>query len=147
MFCISKGLCAPIGSLIVGNKKFIMKAKKNRKLMGGGLRQVGFLGAAGLVALKDMVKRLKVDHDNALYLASQLDSFENITVIRERLDINMVFFTMNDTVINEQKFISKLLEKNIKINGIECGEYRFVTNNDVSKDDIDYVIKCMHEII
>ena len=147
MFCISKGLCAPIGSLVVGTKEFILKAKRNRKLMGGGLRQAGFLAAAGLVSLKDMVKRLDEDHENAKYLASQLNSFDFISVIYDRLDINMVFFTMPDSIITENLFISKLLEKGIKINGTECGEYRFVTNNDISKEDIDYVIKTIKEII
>ncbi len=147
MFCISKGLCAPVGSLVVGTKEFILKAKRNRKLMGGGLRQAGFLAAAGLISLKDMVKRLDIDHENAKYLASQLNSFDFISVIYDRLDINMVFFTMSDSIITEDLFISKLLEKGIKINGIECGEYRFVTNNDISKKDIDYVIKTMKEII
>ncbi len=147
MFCISKGLCAPVGSLLVGDKKFILKAKKNRKLMGGGLRQVGFLAAAGLISLKEMVNRLNIDHENAKYLANKLDLFEGINVIRERLDINMVFFTMDDSIIKEEKFISKLLKKGIKINATECGEYRFVTNNDISKDDIDYVLKCIKKII
>ena len=147
MFCISKGLCAPVGSLLVGDKKFILKAKKNRKLMGGGLRQVGFLAAAGLISLKEMVNRLDIDHENAKYLANKLDLFEGINVIRERLDINMVFFTMDDSIIKEEKFISKLLKKDIKINGTECGEYRFATNNDISKADIDYVIECIKKII
>jgi len=147
MFCISKGLCAPVGSLLVGDKKFILKAKKNRKLMGGGLRQVGFLAAAGLISLKEMVNRLNIDHENAKYLANKLDLFEGIHVIRERLDINMVFFTMADSIIKEEKFISKLLKKGIKINGTECGEYRFATNNDISKDDINYVVECIKKII
>jgi len=147
MFCISKGLCAPVGSLLVGDKNFISKAKKNRKLMGGGLRQVGFLAAAGLISLKEMVNRLDIDHANAKYLADKLDLFDGIHVIRERLDINLVFFTMDDSIIKEDKFIKELLKKDIKINGIECGEYRFATNNDVTKENIDYVLDCIKEII
>lgn len=147
MFCLSKGLCAPIGSILAGEKEFIKRAKKNRKLMGGGLRQVGFLAAAGMVALNEMVVRLKDDHENAKYLAKELASIDGISIIEDRLDINMVFFIMPEEVVNEDAFISKLLDKDIKINGTEDGEYRFVTSNDVSKKDLDYVIKCIKEII
>lgn len=144
-FCLSKGLCAPIGSMVVGTESFIKRAKKYRKLMGGGLRQAGFLASAGLIALKEMVPRLKEDHDLAKYLASELDKFSNIDVIKERLDINMVFFKM--TGVDEDKFISSMFDKGIKINGIEDGEWRFVTNNDVSKENIDYTIDTMKVLI
>lgn len=144
-FCLSKGLCAPIGSMVVGTESFIKRAKKYRKLMGGGLRQAGFLASAGLIALKEMVPRLKEDHDLAKYLASELDKFSNIDVIKERLDINMVFFKM--TGVDEDKFISAMFDKGIKINGIEDGEWRFVTNNDVSKENIDYTIDTMKVLI
>ncbi len=144
-FCLSKGLCAPIGSMVVGTESFIIRAKKYRKLMGGGLRQAGFLASAGLIALKEMVPRLKEDHDLAKYLASELDKFSNIDVIKERLDINMVFFKM--TGVDEDKFISAMFDKGIKINGIEDGEWRFVTNNDVSKENIDYTIDTMKVLI
>lgn len=147
MFCLSKGLCAPIGSVLVGTKDFISRAKKNRKLMGGGLRQVGFLASAGIIALNEMIPGLKNDHYNASYLEEQLEKLKGITIIKDRRDINMVFFTMPETVIEEKDFVNKLLEKNIKINETEDGEYRFVTNNDVSKNDIDYVIRCIKELV
>lgn len=144
-FCLSKGLCAPVGSIVAGTETFIKKAKRNRKLMGGGLRQAGFLAAAGLIALKDMAPRLKEDHDLAKYLATELEKFDNIEVIKSRLDINMVFFKMTD--VNEDEFIQQMLDKGIKINGIEDNEWRYVTNNDVSKENIDYTIKVMKELM
>lgn len=144
-FCLSKGLCAPVGSIVAGSESFIKKAKRNRKLMGGGLRQAGFLAAAGLVALKEMAPRLSEDHKLAKYLADQLDAFENIQVIRNRLDINMVFFKMTGVV--EEKFIDDMLKAGIKINGTEDGEWRFVTNHDVDKHDIDAVIKTMESLL
>lgn len=143
-FCLSKGLCAPIGSMVVGSHDFIKKAKKNRKLMGGGLRQAGFLAAAGMIALKDMAPRLCDDHAVASYLAEQLDRLDGVDVIKERQDINMVFFKM-DT--NEEAFIEKFLEKGIKTNGTEDGEWRFVTHYWVSKSDVDYVIETMKNIL
>jgi len=145
--CLSKGLCAPVGSLLVGSEEFIKKSKRNRKLMGGGMRQVGMLAAAGLIALKDMVERLDDDHDNAKYMADQLETINGIKVLRDRLDINMVFFTLSEEVVNEDALVKGLYDRNIKVNGTEEGEYRFVTNNDVDRKDIDSLISAMKEII
>lgn len=145
--CLSKGLCAPVGSLLVGPEAFIKKAKRNRKLMGGGMRQVGMLAAAGLIALKDMVDRLDEDHDNAKYMADQLETINGIKVLRDRLDINMVFFTLSEEVVNEAALVEGLYDRKIKVNGTEEGEYRFVTNNDVNRKDIDALISAMKEII
>jgi len=94
MFCLSKGLCAPVGSMLAGSREFIEKARRRRKIMGGGMRQVGVLAAAGLIALKDMTRRLAEDHENAHYLASQLAWIPGIEVEKEALDINMVFFKL-----------------------------------------------------
>ena len=91
MFCLSKGLCAPIGSILAGSKEFIHRARKYRKLLGGGLRQSGFLAAAGIIALEGMRPRLSEDHWHARYLADQLDTIPGVSVLRNRLDINMVF--------------------------------------------------------
>ncbi|MBN2797099.1 MAG: low-specificity L-threonine aldolase [Clostridia bacterium] len=146
-FCLSKGLCAPVGSIVAGNQSFIARAKKNRKLMGGGLRQAGFLAAAGIEALTHMTKRLEEDHELAKYLADELEGFKGIEVIRERLDINMVFFKMDKSLIEEQSFIEAMLKHDIKINGTEDGEWRFVTSHDVSKADIDKVITIMKGIL
>lgn len=145
--CLSKGLCAPVGSLLLGTEKFIKKARKNRKLMGGGLRQAGILAAAGIISLTEMVTRLEEDHQNARYLANRLEEIDSCSVFRDRLDINMVFFTLPESVISESTLVSGLLEKNIKISGQEDGEYRFVTNHGVSSDDIDWVIESMKTLV
>lgn len=145
--CLSKGLCAPVGSLLLGTESFIKKARKNRKLMGGGLRQAGILAAAGIIALTDMVDRLESDHQNARYLANRLEEIESCVVQRDRLDINMVFFTFVESVITETELVNGLLQKNIKISGQENGEYRFVTNNDITSDDIDLTIDTMKGLV
>lgn len=147
MFCLSKGLCAPVGSILAGSKSFIDRARKNRKLVGGGMRQVGILAAAGIIALKDMTKRLHVDHENARYLAKRLAEIPGVKVNMEGIHINMVFFTIDDSRITSAELVDKLYQKGIKINGIAAGEYRYVTNNDVTKEDIDYTINCMKEIL
>lgn len=146
-FCLSKGLCAPVGSMVLGSKAFIARAKRNRKLMGGGLRQVGFLAAAGLVALEDMVAGLGEDHRKARVLAQALRSIEGVEVIESRLDINMVFFTMDPDLIEEELMISKMLEAGIKINGKEDGEWRLVTHHWITDDHIQKFVENLKNIL
>jgi len=147
MFCLSKGLSAPAGSMLAGSKKFIDRARKNRKLMGGGMRQIGILAAAGIIALEKMTLRLDEDHKNAKYFAEELSKLPGIKVIFDRTDIDMIFFEMGEDVIPEKTFIEKLYEKNIKVSGAENGEYRFVTHVGVTREDINFVINCMKELM
>lgn len=146
-FCLSKGLCAPVGSILAGTKEFISKARKNRKLLGGGMRQAGILAAAGIIALEKMTNRLAEDHENAKYLGKRLLEIPGIELNLEKIQINMVFFKLNRPDFDSNSLVPKLFEKGIKINGAEGGLFRFVTNNDVSKKDIDYVIDTMKEIL
>ncbi|GLC32114.1 low-specificity L-threonine aldolase [Clostridium omnivorum] len=147
MFCLSKGLCAPVGSILAGTKEFIDRARKGRKLMGGGLRQAGFLAAAGLVALKEMRARLTEDHENALILADELSKIPGIKVNYENVHINMVFFDMSETNYDTDKLVQDFYNKGIKINSAENGEMRFVTNYWVTKEDIHFVIDTFKEIL
>lgn len=133
MFCLSKGLCSPFGSMLVGKRDFIEKARKNRKLMGGGMRQAGHMAACGIISLKEMLPRLNEDHRLARIMAEKLDAIEGIEVLWERQHINMVFFTMNQGLIAEDDLIEKLYALGFKVNGTEDGEWRFVTNNDVDE--------------
>ena len=146
MFCLSKGLGAPVGSMLTGTKEFVERARKGRKLMGGGMRQVGFLAAAGIVALEEMIDRLCEDHQNARFLAERLDEFSEIEVEKDRLQINMVFFRFVKNV-DDPFFISYMFKNGIKINPPENGLYRFVTNKDVSKEDINFVLKKIGEFL
>ncbi|MBC7961265.1 MAG: low-specificity L-threonine aldolase [Vallitaleaceae bacterium] len=147
MFCLSKGLCAPIGSLLLGTAAFIQTARKYRKLLGGGMRQAGVIAACGIVALEQMVERLVEDHDNAKYLASKLSEFSYIKLDMSRVQINMVFFIIEKSQESLDRLQEKFLEKGIKINGQDDGVYRFVTSKDVTRVDIDYVVTCMKEIL
>lgn len=147
MFCLSKGLAAPVGSMVAGTKTFVEKARKNRKLMGGGMRQAGILAAAGIIAIEKMTGRLKEDHENAAYLADQLSRFPGVSVKADRLDIDMVFFEMAETVVPEKKLIDHFFDNGIKISGVEDGEWRFVTNIDVSRKDIDFILEKFRECI
>ncbi|MEA3422953.1 MAG: low-specificity L-threonine aldolase [Bacillota bacterium] len=145
--CLSKGLCAPVGSIIAGTKEFIEKARKSRKLLGGGMRQTGILAAAGILAITDMVDRLYVDHDNAKYMAKKLSEINGLDILEERLDINMVFFKADEKDFPENLVVDGLLQRGIKVNGIEDGEWRFVTNNDIEAEDIDRLIIALKELL
>lgn len=143
MFCLSKGLCAPVGSILAGSKEFIDKARKGRKLMGGGLRQAGFLAAAGLVALKEMIQRLADDHANARLLGEELAKIPGIKVNLEDLHINMVFFDMSNTGCNTDGLVQEFFTKGIKINPAENDMMRFVTNYWVQREDIYTIVEAV----
>lgn len=148
MLCLSKGLCAPVGSLLCGTAKFIDKARKYRKMLGGGMRQAGVLAAAGLIALEKMTKRLREDHDNAKRLADLLAAIPGVELDRERVKINMVFWRPTARNFSETDFIAFLLGKGIKANGLETAtEYRFVVHNDVSREDCDRVVAAVRKYV
>ncbi len=147
MFCLSKGLCAPVGSILAGSKNFVDRARKGRKLMGGGLRQAGFLAAAGLVALREMTGRLKEDHENAKYLAEELSKIPFIKVKIDDVHIDMVFFDASEIKYDHDKLVQEFYNKGIKISPSENGEFRFVTNYWVSREDINYVIDTFKNIL
>ena len=147
MFCLSKALCAPVGSILAGDKSFIDKARKKRKLLGGGLRQSGILAAAGLIALKEMIPQLKIDHKNAIVLGAELSKIPGIVVNKEDTHINMVFFDMKNTGFNTDKLVEEFYNRGIKINGEEDGLMRFVTHNWISKENIKFVIDSFKEVL
>lgn len=142
--CLSKGLCAPMGSLVVGTKEFIAKARQNRKILGGGMRQVGILAAAGLEAL-EMRKRLHIDHENAKFFGEKLNQIKPIDVDLDSIKINMIFFTITKDGFNEDHFLKHLQNRNILINGADQGQYRFVVHNYIGKDRIAYVLEVLEE--
>ncbi|MCL2350779.1 MAG: beta-eliminating lyase-related protein, partial [Defluviitaleaceae bacterium] len=142
MFCISKGLCAPAGSLLLGTQEFIDKARRLRKMLGGGMRQIGILAAAGLIALDEMAKRLHIDHENADYLAEGLGKIDGVTVDMTKRDINLVFFTTEGFEIDP----AKMLTHGIKINGASKGVYRFATHGGITREAINHVLKTMQEL-
>jgi threonine aldolase len=140
MFCLSKGLCAPVGSMLCGSKAFIAKARKYRKLLGGGMRQAGILAAAGLVAISpEMRGRLEADHVNAQHLYSGLSGlFSNM----QAPDINMVYFSLADSGISPDSLISAFAAADILFNPPSAsGEVRLVTHHGVSAADVDRVIE------
>ncbi|MCL1936134.1 MAG: low specificity L-threonine aldolase [Defluviitaleaceae bacterium] len=139
MFCLSKGLCSPVGSILCGSLEFIKRARKTRKLLGGGMRQIGSLASCGIISIEKMTKRLHIDHENAKYLASELEKIQGITTDIENVHINMVFF---DFDVDSSKFVKYMHKNEVKIHPPELlNTYRFVTHNDISKENLDKVIK------
>lgn len=137
MCCLSKGLCAPVGSILAGPKDLIWRARRARRILGGGLRQGGFLAAAGLIALRDMTDRLKEDHENAAYLGALLDGIDGVQLFRDRLDIDMVFFTADWSEDKAARYPAWMLEHGVKVTGCAGGEYRMVCHHDISRADCD----------
>jgi len=145
MFCLSKGLCSPVGSMLCGDRSFINKARKYRKLLGGGMRQIGVLAASGIISLTKMTKRLNIDHDNAKYMGNALAQIPSITLDVDSIHINVLFFKITNPEFNHDAFAKYLLEKGIKINSADNGVYRVVTHNDISRDDVDFVIEAIKQ--
>lgn len=145
MFCLSKGLCAPVGSMLVGPRDFIEKARRKRKIMGGGMRQVGILAAAGLIALKEMTGRLAEDHANARYLANKLAQIPGIRVDMSALDINMVFFVVPEG-LDGAAFAAALRAYGVLVNPPEAGQCRLVTHYWIDRRAIDVAVKAVAEV-
>jgi threonine aldolase len=143
MFCLSKGLCAPVGSMVVGSKEFISRARKFRKMMGGGLRQAGFLAAAGIVALEKMTKRLQEDHDNARLLAEGLNTIPGIKIDMDTVQTNIVICDIGGLNMTGSELSRRLFEKGIKVNGGNSSSVRFVTHHGIEKQDVEKAIEAV----
>jgi len=146
MFCLSKGLGAPVGSMLVGSKAFIEKARRYRKALGGGMRQAGVLAAAGLIALEKMPARLKEDHDNAQVLARGLAEIPKIKIDPKKVVTNILVFNISGTGINTAEFSRKLANYNVLAAGIDPENMRFVTHMDVSREDCEVALDAIGQI-
>lgn len=146
MFCLSKGLCAPVGSMLVGTKAFIEAARRKRKILGGGMRQVGILAQAGIIALEQMTKRVHEDHEQALYLADLLSEIPGLEVFRDEVHINMVFFNIHKPI--DPKTLTEALQKEgILVNAPENGLMRLVTHYYIGKEQVDKTVSTFREIL
>lgn len=134
MFCLSKGLGAPVGSMLVGTKDQIAEARIHRKALGGGMRQAGILAAAGLIALEEMPKRLHEDHENARLLAEAVAGQESAEIDLEAVQTNIVIFQLKDKG-DAPAFVAGLKERGVLASAIGPHSVRFVTHYDVSRED------------
>jgi threonine aldolase len=146
-FCLSKGLAAPVGSVICGTKEFIQQARRNRKVLGGGMRQVGVLAAAGLVAIDEMVDRLEDDHANARALAAGLADLPGIEVEPISLRTNMVFFKILRPDMDAEVFCGRMNEFGVRMADMDPRRVRAVTNYHVTSEDIDIVLDAARKVL
>jgi threonine aldolase len=147
MFCLSKGLGAPVGSMIAGSRTFIDRALAVRRMFGGAMRQVGVLAAAGIVALEKMTFRLKEDHDNAQLLARGLAEIEGVTIDPEKVQTNIVIFDVSGMGKTPNELSAALKEYGILANGINRREMRLVTHKDVSRSDCETALGIIRDTI
>lgn len=147
MFCLSKGLSAPIGSMVVGTRAFIDRARKNRKMLGGGMRQVGILAAAGLVAVHTMVDRLAEDHENARRLAKGLTAIAGVQVEMETVQTNMVMFDILDSRWDASTLSGAFRRAGLLANGTAARRIRLVTHKDVAAADVPEALDRIERVI
>lgn len=148
-FCLSKGLSAPVGSLICGSADFIYRAHRNRKILGGGMRQAGVLAAAGLVALDCMVDRLAQDHVNARLLAEGLAKIPGLIIDPEQYKTNIIFFRLaEDVPYTTQEVAVRCREiGNVWFGAYEDGSFRAVTHYWVGKDEVKTLLDVLRHVL
>jgi threonine aldolase len=147
MFCLSKGLGAPVGSMIIGSRDFIERARSVRKMLGGGMRQVGVLAAAGLIALEKMPARLHEDHENARVLATGLAEIPGISIDPEKVRTNILIFDISGTRMKTTEFSQRLKERGVLASGVSPTEMRMVTHYDVSRDDCLTALTVIRDVV
>jgi threonine aldolase len=147
MFCLSKGLGAPVGSMLVGSKAFIEDARLVRKMLGGGMRQAGVLAAAGLVALEESPKRLHVDHENARFLAEELHEIPGINIDPAKVQSNILFLEVSATGLTSFEISKRLAARGVLANGSSPTTMRMVTHCDVDRADCERALRVLREIL
>ncbi|MGD8237821.1 MAG: GntG family PLP-dependent aldolase [Armatimonadota bacterium] len=152
-FCLSKGLGCPVGSLITGAADFIAEARRARKMFGGGMRQVGVIAAAGVVALETMVDRLAQDHEHARLLADALADLPGVTLDPAEVESNIIIFEFAREGMDAQQLSAAMRERGVLVNPRpriqprEPDRVRVVTHNDVSREDVDCAIGAFRELL
>ena len=144
-FCLSKGLSAPIGSLLCGSRDFIERARKIRKMLGGGMRQVGIIAAAGIVALETMIDRLAEDHANAKSLARGLAGIPGLTITASEPPTNIVMFELSPG-LSADRFMLELEKAGVKVSSRGGNLFRAVTHRMVSASDVDEAIQTISTV-
>jgi threonine aldolase len=147
MFCLSKGLGAPVGSLLVGSREFIEEARIVRKMLGGGMRQAGVLAAAGLIALEEGPKRLHIDHANAKFLAQELAQIPGINIDAAKVASNILFFDVSAAGLSAHEVSKLLAAQGVLANATNPKVIRMVTHLDVDRAGCERAIKVLREVV
>lgn len=144
-FCLSKGLSAPVGSLACGSKEFIAQARRNRKALGGGMRQCGIIAAAGIEALEQMVERLAEDHDNARRLAEGIAAISGLSIELNRVQTNIVYFSVTSESVTAEQLVAELGDRGVRILQVAPSRLRAVTHYGICREDIDLALVALGE--
>lgn len=142
-FCLSKGLAAPVGSVVCGSREFIQTARRARKVLGGGMRQAGVLAAAGIVALNEMIDRLAEDHANARQLAEGLAGISGLELDPGRYATNIVYFDVIHQGLNAAELVTRLQREGVRMLAAGPHTLRAVTHYEVTAPDIEYALSVM----
>jgi threonine aldolase len=142
-FCLSKGLCAPVGSMLCGSKEFISKAHRFRKMFGGGMRQAGIIAAPGIIAIEEMSKRLGEDHENAKILGEGISQIPGLSINPETVQTNMVFFKVK----NATGLVKSLEEKGILCWDLSPEEIRMVIHYYITREDVLYTLDVLKSVM
>jgi len=145
--CLSKGLCAPVGSLLVGSEEFIARARKVRKMVGGGMRQAGVLAAAGIVALEEMVGRLAEDHANARLLAEGISSIPGLSVDMGAVQTNIVVVEVVAPALSAEEFIRRMAQRGVKVSPFGGRFVRMVTHYGIERADVERALEVAREAV
>ncbi len=145
--CLSKGLCAPVGSVLVGSKAFIDQARRNRKMVGGGMRQAGVLAAAGIVALQEMIGRLSEDHANARVLAESIAELQGLRVDLNTVQTNIVVIEVQRQGLSGEEFIRRMGEMGIKVSPFGGQLVRMVTHYGITRADAERTIRAARQVL
>ena len=147
MSCLSKGLGAPVGSMLLGRREFIERARSVRKMLGGGMRQAGVLAAAGLIALEKMPARLSEDHANARLLADLLGEIDSLDLNPARVRTNIVIAGISRTGLDSAQLAALLQKEDVLIGTVDPATIRLLTHLDVSKDQIPRVARAFRNVL
>jgi threonine aldolase len=147
MFCLSKGLGAPVGSMLVGGKAFIEEARLVRKMLGGGMRQAGVLAAAGLLALEESPKRLQIDHENAKFLAEGLAEIPGVKINPAKVKTNILFFDVSESGLTAQEVSTRLAAHRVLVNGSGPTSIRMVTHFDVDRAGCEHALSALRAVL
>ena len=147
MFCLSKGLGAPVGSILAGDQKTIKEARRIRKMLGGGMRRAGFLASAGLIALRTGISRLEEDHRLAKVLAKALMEIEGICIDLEQVQTNMVLIDSSALQITAEDLKNELKDRGIKVMAMPPYTIRMVIHKDIQENQIPIIVAAINEAI
>jgi len=146
MFCLSKGLSAPVGSLMVGSRELVDRARRYRKMLGGGMRQAGVIAAPGIIAIEKMVDRLKDDHENAKLLARGLSKIDGISLDLDHVQTNIVLYEVSGLRITASEWTARMRDLGVKAGAQEAGRVRMVTHRGIEKEDIEYALEVTEKV-